>query len=119
MIPRCVGEPERREDGLAWVHWETGDGWESMAKVCVAIAGRGFVVRRVDWKQISGKRHTEVTPRSHVPDELLAMRRGVSRVVDAPRQSWWALKDSRGGWGDSLARLLFSATTHCDRLCVD
>jgi hypothetical protein len=73
-------------------------------------------VRRVSRRQMSGKRHTEATPPSHVPDELLAMRRGVSRVVDAPvladaqRRSW--------GWGDSLARLLFSATTHCDRLCV-
>jgi hypothetical protein len=67
-------------------------------KLCVAIVGREFVVRRVDWKQMSRKRHTEATPPSHVPDELLAMRRGMCRgslmrrsLVGAQGQSWdWA-----------------------------
>jgi hypothetical protein len=83
----------------------------------MAIAGRESIRRRVGWKQKSGKRHTEATPPSHVPERVLAMRNVVSSVVDAPEvvgtqgRSWVC--------SDSLARLLFSATTHCDSLCVD
>jgi hypothetical protein len=88
-----------------------------MAKVSVASAGRGNIAGRVNWRQMSSKRHTEATPPSHVPIQLLAMRHGVSRVVDAPELV--GAQGRSGVVGDSLARLLFSATTHCDRLCVD
>lgn len=49
-----------------------------------AIAGRESIERRVNKEKISGKRHTEATPPSHVPERELAMRTVVSRVVDAP-----------------------------------
>lgn len=87
-----------------------------MAKVSVAIAGRADIGGRVNWRQISRKRHTEATPPSHVPIQLLAMRHCMSRVVDAPE--FVGAQGQSGVIGDSLARLLFSATTHCDRLCV-
>lgn len=67
---------------LACGRRETGGGWSRWRKCHVAIADRGFVVRRVEWRQMSEKRHTEATPPSHVPGELLAMRRGMSRVLD-------------------------------------
>lgn len=82
-----------------------------------AIAGSAPIERCVNRRQISGKRHTKATPPSHVPKRVLAMCRVVSKVVDAP-EVVGAQRRSRVE-SDSLARLLFSATTHCDRLCVD
>lgn len=83
----------------------------------MAIAGRKSIGRRVNWKLKSGKRHTKATPPSHVPESVSVMGNVVLRVVDAPEvvgaqgRSWVC--------SDSLARLLFSATTHCDSLYVD
>jgi hypothetical protein len=55
----------------------TGGGWESMAKVVCCDCRSGVCCAACNWRRISRKRHTEATPPSHVPEELLAMRRGI------------------------------------------